>query len=70
MKKKNVVIAAICQQFADIVAGNSEYEDIYSLLAAIDAVNKIGGDSVCKEDLTGLLNPHTDMCVEMWEEIR
>lgn len=70
MKKKNIVIAAICQQFADLVAGNSDYEDIYSLLTAIEAVDTIGGDCVCKEDLVGLLNPHTDMCVEMWEEIK
>lgn len=65
--KKNKLIAAICQDFSDLVAGCEDYEDYGSLEIALDiAVNKLP-DEVRREDVEGYLNPHLDTICENWE---
>lgn len=71
--KRNELVAHICQNFADMVAGCETYEDYASLMDALDiAINKlpevVENEDVEKEDIQGWLNPHLDMIADDWEE--
>lgn len=65
---KNKVLALVCQNYADIVDGNDEYNDYASLEEAIDVVINKLDDEIAKDDLEGWLNPHLDSIYENWEE--
>lgn len=66
--KKNKLVALICQSFADMVAGNEDYCDYYSLHEALQVAHNYLMNEVGKEDIMHYLNPHLDMIAEKWEE--
>lgn len=66
--KKNKLVALICRNFADMVAGCDDYEDYYSLEDALRIARVELGENVSRLDVEGWMNPHLDMIAENWEE--
>ena len=65
--KKNKLIAAVCQTFADFVAGCDDYCDYYSLNEALQIVQELGED-IERWQIADMHNPHLDAIWEEWEE--
>ena len=66
--KKNKLISAICQTFADLVAGCDDYCYYYSLNEALRIAQNELGENIERWQVEGWLNPHLDTISENWEE--
>lgn len=65
--KKNKLIAAVCETFADFVAGYDDYCDYYSLNEALQIVQELD-DDIERWQIVAMRNPHLDIISENWEE--
>ena len=66
--KKNKLVSIICTTFADLVAGDENYNDYYSLNEALRMVQQMPCEDIEQDDITGLLNPHLDIIAENWKD--
>ena len=65
-RNKNIVMAAVCSHFCDMVSG-CDYRDYETLFEALRKVECLG-EEIEPEDIQGYGNPHLDCIAEAWEQ--